>query len=107
MRRWPWSMKTMNTSNMSETTMMIPNLALPPSSKMALNPVGMAATTLAKIRIDMPWPMPRWVISSASHMTMAVPAVRISTMKRASGQLKVGIRSMLVPSSAESCPWKA
>ena len=45
----------------------------------------------------MPWPMPRWVISSASHMTKAVPAVRISTMNRASGQLKLGIRSMLVP----------
>ena len=74
---------------------------------MALNPVGMAATTLAKIRIDMPWPMPRWVMSSASHMTKAVPAVRISTMKSASGQLKVGIRSMLVPRRAESWPWKA
>ena len=74
---------------------------------MALNPVGMAATTLAKIRIDMPWPMPRWVMSSASHMTKAVPAVRISTMNSASGQLKLGIRSMLVPSSAESWPWKA
>ena len=74
---------------------------------MALNPVGMAATTLAKIRMDMPWPMPRWVISSASHMTMAVPAVRISTMKRASGHVNLGIRSTLTPSRAESCPWKA
>ena len=43
----------------------------------------MAATTLAKIMIDMPLPMPRWVMSSASHMTKAVPAVRISTMKTA------------------------
>ena len=47
---------------------------------MALPPDGIDATTLAKIRIDMPWPMPRWVISSASHMTNAVPAVRMSTM---------------------------
>ena len=37
------------------------------------------------MRIDIPWPMPRWVMSSASHMTKAVPAVRQSTMKAASG----------------------
>ena len=43
----------------------------------------MPATTLAKIRIDIPWPIPRWVISSASHMTKAVPAVRVMTMKPA------------------------
>ena len=67
----------------------------------------MAATTLAKIRIDMPWPMPRWVISSASHMTKAVPAVRIRTMKAARAKLNFGIRSMEVPSRAESWPWKA
>ena len=43
----------------------------------------MPATTLVKIRTDMPWPMPRWVISSASHMTKTVPAVRVRTMKPA------------------------
>ena len=31
-RRCPWSMKTMTTSNISETKMMIPNFVLPPSS---------------------------------------------------------------------------
>jgi hypothetical protein len=46
-----------------------------------LNPWGWPATTLAKIRIDMPWPMPRWVISSASHMTKAVPGGQGQTMK--------------------------
>ena len=46
----------------------------------------MPATTLAKIRMDMPWPMPRWVMSSASHMTKAVPAVRVSTMNAARGR---------------------
>ncbi len=67
----------------------------------------MAATTLAKIRIDIPCPMPRWVMSSASHMTKAVPAVRMRTMNSASGQVNFGMRSTLVPSSAESWPWKA
>ena len=32
---------------------------------------------LVKIRIDMPLPTPRCVISSPSHMTMAVPAVNV------------------------------
>ena len=50
----------------------------------------MAATTLAKIRIDIPCPMPRWVMSSASHMTKAVPAVRHMTMKAASGKAELG-----------------
>ena len=31
----------------------------------------------------MPLPMPRWVISSASHMTSAVPAVQVSTISAA------------------------
>ena len=67
----------------------------------------MAATTLAKIKIDMPCPMPRWVMSSASHMTKAVPAVRHQDHEAARGKLNFGIRSTVVPSSAASCPWKA
>ena len=74
---------------------------------MALPPEGMAATTFAKIRIDMPCPMPRWVMSSASHMTKAVPAVSSSTMKAPRPRLNFGIRSMVVPMSAWSWPWKA
>ena len=38
---------------------------------------GRRDTTDVKIRIDMPLPMPRWVISSPSHMTSAVPAVHV------------------------------
>ena len=60
--------------------MMVANLTLPPSCSTVFRPVGMPATTLAKIRMDMPWPMPRWVMSSPSHMTKAVPAVRVRTM---------------------------
>jgi hypothetical protein len=78
----------MTTSKMIETAMITPNLKLPPSARMERKPLGMAATTLAKIRMDIPCPMPRWVMSSASHMTKAVPAVE-------------------VPSRAESWPWKA
>ena len=44
---------------------------------------GRRDTTDAKIRIDMPLPMPRWVISSPSHITSAVPAVHVRTISAA------------------------
>ncbi len=80
-RRWPWSTKTMSTNKASDTRITIENLSRPPTWRTVLSPEGMPATTLAKIRIDIPCPIPRWVISSASHITKAVPAVKVSTMK--------------------------
>ena len=62
---------------------MVANLSRPPSWSTVFSPDGMPATTLAKMRMDIPWPMPRWVISSANHITKAVPAVRVITMKAA------------------------
>ena len=53
---------------------------------------GKVATTWVKIRIDMPLPMPRSVISSPSHMITAVPAVIVMTMTR----------NVAVPSSCSS-----
>ena len=44
--------------------------------------VGKVAMTWVKIRIDMPLPTPRSVISSPSHMITAVPAVMVMTMTR-------------------------
>ncbi len=44
---------------------------------------GKVAMTWVKIRIDMPLPMPRSVISSPSHMITAVPAVMVITISRA------------------------
>ena len=41
---------------------------------------GKVATTWVKMRIDMPLPMPRSVISSPNHMMTAVPAVIVMTM---------------------------
>ena len=37
---------------------------------------------LAKIISEMPLPMPRWVMSSPSHMTRAVPTVRVMTIRK-------------------------
>src|ERR1035441_7297337 len=67
MRRWPVSIKTIRISRAIETRKMIKNLNGPPSSQTALTPEGSPATTLAKMRSDMPWPIPRWVMSSASE----------------------------------------
>src|ERR1700744_6084395 len=94
MRRWPCSMNTMATSRINEMMMMTTNLATPASCRMALPPDGMVATTLVKIRTDMPWPMPRWVMSSPSHMTTTVPAVMVSTMSSTRGTVKLGTRSV-------------
>ena len=44
--------------------------------------IGKVATIWVKIRIDMPLPTPRSVISSPSHMITAVPAVMVMTMTR-------------------------
>ena len=55
---------------------------------------GSRDTTDEKIRIDMPLPMPRWVMSSPSHMIMAVPAVRVVTIRSTRAAPKWGMRSM-------------
>ena len=43
-------------------------------------PPGTREMMLMKIRIDMPLPMPRAVISSPIHMTTVAPAVRVKRM---------------------------
>ena len=54
--------------------------------------------TLVKIRIDIPLPTPRCVISSPSHITQAVPAVSVRTMSETFAGVKVpvGNTSMLL-----------
>ncbi len=64
---------------------------------------GIVATTLAKMMIDMPWPMPRWVMSSPSHMTNAVPAVNVRMMKSTLGAVKSVMRRTPVPVSWPEC----
>ena len=54
---------------------------------------GNRDTTDEKIRIDMPFPMPRWVINSPSHITIAVPAVHVRTMSAAFPAVKSGMRT--------------
>ena len=47
-----------------------------------------------KMSSDMPFPTPRWVISSPSHMTNAVPAVMVSTMSDTRPGVYSGMREM-------------
>ncbi len=90
--------------------MMMENLNRPASAFTDAPPEGMVATTLVKISTDMPWPTPRWVISSPSHMTTTVPAVMVRTISMTRGTVKSGIRSMLrlvpPPSSPPPPLWK-
>ncbi len=65
------------------------NLPGPPCCRIAFPSAGSVEITLVKIRIDMPLPTPRCVISSPSHMMKAVPAVMISTMKATLAPVKV------------------
>ena len=46
----------------------------------ALTPLGAYARIEAKISSEMPLPMPRFVISSPSHISSTQPAVSVSTM---------------------------
>ena len=57
--------------------------------------------TLVKIRIDIPLPIPRWVISSPSHMIMAVPAVSVMTMRATRGGVKCRTMPVAPPVNCE------
>ena len=60
-------------------TMMTPNTTPPPLARICWPSVGIRAAIEVKMRIDMPLPMPRSVISSPIHMMAAVPAVIVRT----------------------------
>ena len=64
-------------------TRIVKNCALEPSLQIAPPCAGSRDTTDAKMRIDIPLPIPRWVMSSASHITNAVPAVQTRTINAA------------------------
>ena len=61
----------------------------------AETPFGSPATMLAKIISEMPLPMPRWVISSPSHITSTQPAVRVTTITMTRPKVKFSTTSAL------------
>ena len=56
---------------------------------------------LVKIRMDMPLPTPRCVISSPSHMTIAVPAVNV----RITSAMLAGVNRVPGKTSIPLCDW--
>ena len=54
-------------------------------------PFGSPETIDAKIISEMPLPMPRWVISSPSHISRTQPAVRQTTISTTLPSAKFGI----------------
>ncbi len=59
-------------------------------------PFGSPATIEAKIISEMPLPMPRWVISSPSHMSSTVPVVSDMTIRNTVPTVKSGITGLLL-----------
>ena len=104
-RRWPCSMKitpTMIASPISRTTT---NFALPACRRIARPSCGNREITLEKIRIDIPLPMPRWVISSPIHMIIAVPAVITRTINPMLAAVNVPDGKMSTPPSCCEREW--
>ena len=58
-------------------------------------PLGSPATMLAKIISEMPLPIPRWVISSPSHMSRTQPAVSVVTITNTRPKVKLLTTSAL------------
>jgi hypothetical protein len=58
---------------------------------------GKRAAIEVKIRIDMPLPTPRSVMSSPSHMMTPVPAVIVMTMSRMAYQESLAMSSPHAP----------
>ena len=56
-------------------------------------PIGAPTRIDAKMRIEIPFPMPRFVISSPIHMRRVVPAVSVTMISTSS------------PEPASSAPW--
>jgi hypothetical protein len=79
-RRCPWSMYTTATMIATPSNRAIVKAPGPRPRRIAPNSNGSREITEVKIRIDMPLPTPRCVISSPSHMISAVPAVITSTI---------------------------
>ncbi len=82
MRRWACSMKITAATITSPISTTRTNVVQPLVCLICHIAPGNVATTCVKIRIDMPLPMPRSVMSSPSHMMTAVPATIVRTIRR-------------------------
>ena len=79
MRRWPSCTKTTATTTPIATSGK-KSFSIGPPLIHALIPDGADVRIDAKIRSEMPLPMPRFVISSPIHISSVVPAVSVTTI---------------------------
>ena len=82
MRRWPSCTNTIAAITPSARKGIITLKTGSGVVHQAWTPCGRPETIDAKIISEMPLPMPRWVISSPSHMTSTQPAVRQVTITK-------------------------
>ena len=85
---------------------MTPNLKAPALRKIARPSCGSREMTLEKMSTDIPFPMPRCVMSSPIHMIVAVPAVMTRTMSAMFGAVKEPDGKMSTPPSWSDREWK-
>ena len=95
MRRWPSCTKTTATTTPSAISGKNSFSVGPPWTQ-ALMPAGADVRIEAKMSSEIPLPMPRFVISSPSHIRSVVPAVSVTT---------ISTRRPGLPDSAP-CLWK-
>ena len=94
-RRWPSWTKTMATITARAMNGIITTKTWSGLLHHCVIPFGSPETIEAKIISEMPLPMPRWVISSPSHISKVAPAVRQMTIRKT--LVKVSSPTTLVP----------
>ena len=95
-RRWPSLMNTTATTMPRVISGSISFSKVVPFSQAVI--AGEAWVRIeAKISSEMPFPMPRWVMFSPSHISSAVPAVSVVTIRMKRPAVRSGSRLPLEP----------
>ena len=92
-RRWPSWMKTI-AAMIASAISGKKSFSIGPPFHQALIPIGAPTRIEAKIRSEMPLPIPRFVISSPIHISSAQPTVSVRMI------------SVSRPAFASSAPWR-
>jgi hypothetical protein len=95
MRRWPSCMKTIAAMIASARKGIMTLKIWSGLFHHLLIPLGIPEAMEAKIISEMPLPIPRWVISSPSHMSRTQPAVRVITITKTRPKVKFSTTSAL------------
>ena len=95
MRRWPSCMKTIAAMIASARNGIITTKTWSGLFHHFWIPFGRPEAIEAKIISEMPLPMPRWVISSPSHISRTQPAVSVITITKTRPNVKSSTTSAL------------